>query len=99
MQVHLGWSGEAANGQWVKFDVTVDETDLRRVLARAGIPEDTKATTKDAYVLLSTEADILLLTTRMRHTGLSAEDAHAELEPLVKRRETHLDLIRETVAA
>lgn len=96
MQVRQGWSGETRPNQWTKFDVSVDESDLRRILARAGLPEDTPVTTKSAYVLLSTEAEILLVTARMRHAGIDADTARADIEPLVALRESTLDMLRTT---
>ncbi len=96
MRVRQGWSGETAPSQWTKFDVAVDETDLARILARAGLPDDTPVTTKTAYVLLSTEAEILLITARMRWADLPAEQARADVEPLVNLRESHLEMLRVT---
>jgi len=96
MRVRQGWSGETAPNQWNKFDVTTDETDLARILARGGLPEDIKVTTKTAYVLLATEAEILLTTARMRYSSLSAEQAHLDIQPLVQLRESHLEMLRVT---
>jgi hypothetical protein len=39
MRVKQGWSGEIAPNQWAKVDLELEEEDLRRLLAAAGLPD------------------------------------------------------------
>ncbi len=61
VKVMLGWSGETDN-VWRKVDVTVDDTDLVRMLNEWDIEvSDLTVSTKATFQLLQNEAETLLL--------------------------------------
>lgn len=63
MQIKHGWSGEYETNRWGKFDVELDETDLRRILFAEGalIDDVAKIQPRHAFALLQAEAETLLL--------------------------------------
>lgn len=81
MQVRVGWTGETEPNQWNKADVTVDEGDLDRLLAEAGVPGGLggKLPTRLVFQLLQNEAEMLLMT-RLMGQGYPAEKARARFE-------------------
>lgn len=82
MQVRQGWSGEVAPGRWAKFDVTLDEEDLRRLLG----PDYRKLkalTPAIAYTILELEAERLVIAKLVNRYGMDRDEggkAIAELE-------------------
>lgn len=65
MKVLIGWSQEVAANKWRRVDLEVDETDLQRILADNEFTIDpTGLTEKEAYMVLSAEAEMLMLTTK-----------------------------------
>lgn len=58
MEVRSGWNSEFARK---KYDVTLDEADLARILLGFGIPAEAQATVSvdDAHTVLYTSAEIM----------------------------------------
>ncbi len=97
MNVRLGWSGEVDPNIWRKVDVSVDETDLRRILIAAGLPETDLYTvpTSLVFILLENEAERLLLAQLTSRHGYPAEMARTRLAELATARTTALATLRE----
>jgi len=63
MQILVGWSGETANANWRRVDLTLDETDFRRLCLEYGIPVESiqDAPVSKIFGLLEIEAQRLLM--------------------------------------
>ncbi len=96
----LGWSGETENNVWRKTDVSLDETDLARLLREAELPEDMpgKLSTKLAHMLLDAESEILL-TGKMVSFGYPEDAAQARIKTLTRHKEMIFDKLRSLVPA
>ncbi len=85
MRVRQGWSGEVSSNRWAKFDVELEEDDLRRILTNDKLDPSTadKLSTTQAYRLLEIEAERLVLLKLVRRYGYSSAEARQQLSDLL----------------
>jgi hypothetical protein len=77
-----------------KFDVGLDETDLARILADAGIPPDAPLASVEVFQVLHLEAEWLCAGKRSTVTeGSEAEHWKAEAQRLGAKRRVQLERI------
>lgn len=100
MRIRQGWSGQVSStpDRWAKFDIELEEDDLRRLLAALpGYPAATMCILPTGVVfhLLEIEAEILVYTKLMLSYGYPAAEAQAKLTELRGRKAATLDKIRE----
>lgn len=94
MRVRQGWSGEVKPNQWVKFDVELDEEDLRRLLAADDRwTEDTKISLGLAYMLLENEAERLVTTKLVSRWNFDFKAGQIKTKQLAERRAELLDRV------
>lgn len=88
MQVHQGWSGEVDHNKWAKFDITLDEEDLRRLVG-----DDMRRTidTTTAYRLLELEAERLVMAKLVSRYGYDPVAGREILTSLRKQIEAMKD--------
>ena len=92
MQVKVGFNTDYGKD---KFDVGLDETDLARILADAGISPDAKIASTEAFLVLHVEAEWLCAGKRSMVTeGREAEHWKTEAQRLGAKRREQLDRIR-----
>jgi hypothetical protein len=89
VQVRHGWSGEVAPNRWAKFDITLEEEDLRRLVG-AG-PGTLTLTTTLAYQLLEAEAERLVFDKLIRRYGYDRGDGMQKIHDLTLRLTTLKD--------
>jgi hypothetical protein len=94
MRVRYGWSGELRSGTWEKIDIELDETDLERILLTAGLSHlyPTAITTIQAYMVLDTEAALLLTAKVAQRCG--SGDENERIEALKRKRTGLIDCLR-----
>lgn len=80
MQVRHGWSGEVSTNRWAKFDITLEEEDLRRILGEAY--ETRNLSTSVAYQLLELEAERLVLAKLVARYGYNPAEGRAAMMKL-----------------
>lgn len=99
MQVMQGWSGEVQTGRWAKVDVTLNETDIGRVVYGAGIAIDLDMVPLDlAWRILDAEAEKFILVKLIRAHGYQVEKNKARLIELGQEIQDILAKIREIAA-
>ncbi len=85
VQVQHGWSGEIG-GRWAKFRVTLDEDDLRRLIAGAGFtdPDTVRRglSTGVAFQLLELEAEKLILVKLILRYGYDSTNGRHQINQL-----------------
>ncbi len=88
MQVKQGWSGETDHNKWAKFDVTLEEEDLRRLVG-----EDKRHTidTAVAYRLLELEAERFVMVKLVSRYGYDPVKGREIITNLRKQVETIVD--------
>lgn len=93
MEFKLGWSAEI-NGSWVKMDITVDETDILRILTEHGLDEDSrdKLSPGEAFTLLESLGEKLVLVHQI-HTAPDNYKTPENLENLKKFKESEQKII------
>lgn len=79
-----------------QFNVIVDEADLARILADAGIPPDAQLTATEAFQLLDTVADRFCAAKHVSVPGedRTAEDWKVEVKRLTGQLNAKLDKIK-----
>ncbi len=103
MQLRQGWSGEVAPGRWAKFDITLEEEDLFRLIANAfGEDFDTdrlldEIPVSQAYQILEIEAEILVLSKLVVRYGMSGDQAVPQIDALRKQQNAILGQLRDGV--
>ncbi len=85
VRVSQGWSGEVSSTQWAKFKVELDEEDLRRLLAVAGVNPQ-HVSVPQAFALLEIEAERLVLTKLMSRYGYPADAGQVRLSSLAQQK-------------
>jgi hypothetical protein len=90
MEIREGVNSEYGRG---KFDVTLDEGDLTRMLLEAGLPPDACLTTAQAFALLRIETRLLVLAQCVQFQALSPEQAGIERQGLLEQRKQWLDFL------
>jgi hypothetical protein len=79
VQIRQGWSGQVATNpdRWAKFDVSLDETDLTRLLLAAQIPVERLSAVPPRLVfqLLEIEAEILVYAKLVTRYGCPPQNA------------------------
>jgi hypothetical protein len=93
MEVRSGWNSEYARK---KYDVTVDEGDLARILIAAGIPVAAQPgmTADDAHMILYTTAEIMARRTLVQFDPSQKEKLVAEARALNAQRAAVLDRVK-----
>ncbi len=94
MQVRQGWSGEVEPNRWAKFDVELDENDLRRLFIEAGIDFVTDLTTAEAFQLLETEAERLVIVKLITRYNYPQAEGSVKLQRLPAARNVIIDAIK-----
>lgn len=82
MIVLRGGSAESAGGRWVKFDVTLDESDLQAEVMKYNLA-GRDLTVIQKYTLLVNLAE-LLVTVRMEALGVKGDKTSADLNQRYK---------------
>lgn len=82
MIVLRGGSAETANGKWVKFDVTLDESDLQAEVIHNSL--DLSAMTVIQKYSLLTKLAELLVTVRMEDLGAKGDKTASQLSQAYK---------------
>lgn len=100
MRVRHGWSGEVESNRWAKFDIELEEDDLRRILVGNGIAPSTvdKLSLVNAYRLLEIEAERLVLFKLIRRYGYSRDSASQQLAGLATELQEILSVYTRTPA-
>lgn len=107
MKIRQGWSGQVSANpdRWAKYDVTLEEEDLRRLLNRAikdpRVLSDYLAhalTTGLAGLLLETEAEILVYRKLVASYGYPQADGKIKLDELTAKKQGFLNKIAEMSA-
>jgi len=93
VRVRHGWSGEYKSNQWGKFDVDLDESDVHRLLHEAGLA-DAAVTTTEAFLLLNSEAQRLLISGMMARYDYPRTDGLRDIEKFGQHRDGILATIR-----
>lgn len=96
MKIRSGWNSEPYGRR--KFDIEVEEDDLRRILQANGIPLERADTmsVRDAYAILYCEAEVLSRAALARHyrsegkPDETIEHVMAEIRALREEQETFL---------
>lgn len=93
MEVRSGWNSEFARK---KYDVTLDEADLSRILDDAGIPLEAqpKLSIAQAHALLYFSAEILARTTLKLFDPSMKESLDKEITALTEQRSKVLTLLK-----
>lgn len=96
VKVRVGNSVELANTEWRKSDVELDETDLTRLLAEAGLPLDIFIPAQKAFLILEAEGQRLLLAIMIRRYSLmfDSEQSRKQLQEFQKQRDAILNSLR-----
>lgn len=90
VKVMLGWSGETDRNVWRKCDVTVDDTDLVRLLVERDISfANSEISTKATFQLLQNEAETLLLKKMLDH-GYPQDTARQRMDQLQSQNDAIL---------
>lgn len=91
----LGWSGEIESNVWRKTDVTLNETDLARLLREADIDPTIADKLPGSVVhLLLDNAGEVLLTRKLMQLGYPAEAGTERVAQLEGRNEALLDELK-----
>lgn len=102
VRIRHGWSGEYASNKWGKYDVTVDDEDLWRLLTENGLDEiheeALRLTTVETFILLDAEAQRFLLAGMIAKYGYPAEAGTEEMNRLTGRRDAVIASIKARVA-
>lgn len=85
MQVRQGWSGEVDHNKWAKFDITLEEEDLRRLI---GNEAKDHIDTTTAYRLLELEAERLVMAKLVSRYGYDPVEGKEILTSLRKQIES-----------
>ncbi len=95
VKVRLGWSGEVESNVWRKADVTLDETDLERMLRQADMDPSVadRLNNTIAHMLLDNAGEILL-TRKLMQLGYPAEAGTERINTLEARNEALLDELK-----
>ena len=94
MFVRQGWTGEVRPGTWHKYDVSVDESDLVRLLIDNGLPGDTYVPFNTAYTLLEGQAERLMLIKLVTRQDYPRDEAVTKINTLNETKTTLLDTLR-----
>jgi hypothetical protein len=95
VKLRQGWSGEVGGGRWAKFDLSLDETDLRRLLVDAGIDVDpVELPLTLAFRLLEAEAETLVLAKLVSRYGMDGSTAATRISELSAAKTQALQQIR-----
>lgn len=94
MKVRQGWSGEIEPNRWGKFDLELEEEDLRRLLADAHLPADTPVPLALAFQLLENEAEFLVLAKLVTRYGYPNETGRERMAQLTTAKGKLLDKLR-----
>jgi hypothetical protein len=98
MKILRGWSQEVSNNTWAKVDIQVDEEDLLRIFVNNDIDPKYVASvpTKDAFALLESEAERLLLAYQVHIGVMTVPDYKNEVAKWDNARDKALDRAKET---
>ena len=92
MFIKCGWNTDFGKE---KFDVGLDEIDLARILAEAGIPPDAQLTSLDAFQILHAEAERYCAAKRAQVVPSEAEGCKMEVKRLTGLRRAQLDSLKQ----
>lgn len=85
MELRQGWSGEVAPGRWAKFDITLQEEDLRRLLG-SDYKELKALTPAVAYTILELEAERLVIAKLVNRYGMDRDEGAQSIATLEAQR-------------
>jgi hypothetical protein len=94
VQVRQGWSGETDTNKWAKFDITLAEEDLIRILG----PDLYNAVTVPitlAFGILEAEAEWLVYAKLVTRYGFDPTEGAAVMDRLRASRNKLVDRVRE----
>lgn len=94
MQVRQGWSGETAPNTWAKFDITLSEEDLVRILGADLYHEVTVPVTL-AFGILEAEAEWLVHAKLVTRYGMDAAEGTQAMNRAARSRDTLVGKVRE----
>lgn len=99
MHVRQGWSGQVSRDpdRWAKFDIELEEQDLRRVLAGAAL-ESREVNTAKAFQLLELEAEILIYVKLISRYGFPQTEGSQKIAELKNQKQAILDFLAATPA-
>ena len=96
MEVRVGWNTEMGR---TKFDVTVDELDLRRILQEGGIADDpADLTTAEVFRLLEGEARRYSVFASVEYAVMPKEQAVPQLQAAQELRVKRIEAIKKRLA-
>ena len=99
MQVMIGWTGETEPNRWRKIEVTLDETDLLRMLKENDLFSD-GLTTVDVFKLLEIEANRLVLSEiATRFNGMTGDQYKVEMSLLDIKKMSQIEKIKSKMEA
>ncbi len=101
MEIRQGWSGEIGPNQWAKFDVTLNEGDLVRLLRKAGLGhlKPVEIPIADAFQILEAEAEILVIAKLVTRYGMPNDDAAEAMARMNANQQSTFAKLREDLAA
>jgi hypothetical protein len=89
VKVRQGWSGEVAPSRWAKFDIELEEEDLRRLLVPVFAPQPppTQVPVDLSFRVLEIEAEILVMTKLVARYGYPREEGKTKVIDLQRLRD------------
>lgn len=101
MRVRHGWSGQTKRDVWAKFDVELEEDDLRRILAEADIAPSSHTgmfastmAVSECFQLLENEAERLVIAKLTHRYGFPHDEAAAKLAALAQEKNKIISRLR-----
>lgn len=97
MEVHIGTSVEMADTSWRRQDITLDETDLKRLLIAAGLEPDAFVPTQIAFLILEAEAQRLLMAMMISRfsTMMNSDENKKQMLKYQHQRDAYLNSLKE----
>lgn len=89
MKVRQGWSGEVEPNRWAKFDIELEEDDLRRVARQHDI-DPAALPGRLAFLLLEVEAEMLVLTKLIGRYGYPQVEGQEKIARLKTQKDSLL---------
>ena len=92
MKIRQGWSGEVKPNRWAKFDICLEEEDLRRLLG-PGYQALRNLNTSTAFQLLELEAERLVLIKLISRYGYEPDEGKSSVDKLEQQKRVVRDQI------
>lgn len=99
VRVRQGWSGEVAPNRWAKFDIELEEDDLRRILSMAQLPFSSARSVDLAFQLLEVEAERLVYAKLVNRYGYPTDEGRDKINALNATKAKLLERIRASESA